>query len=31
MQVLNPWLWLVLAMISGAIAIALHRRLRASN
>jgi len=30
-QVLNPWLWLVLAMISGAIAIALHRRLRASN
>ena len=29
-QVLNPWLWLVLAIISGAIAIALHRRLRAS-
>jgi hypothetical protein len=29
-QVLNPWLWLVIAIISGAIAIALHRRLRAS-
>jgi putative zinc finger protein len=27
---LNPWLWLALALISGAIAIALHRRLRAS-
>jgi hypothetical protein len=29
-QVLNPWLWLVIAIISGAIAIALNRRLRAS-
>jgi hypothetical protein len=29
-QVLNPWLWLTLAIISGAAAIALHRRLRAS-
>ena len=29
-QVLNPWLWLGLAIISGAIAFALHRRLRAS-
>jgi hypothetical protein len=27
---LNPWLWLTLALISGAIAIALHRRLRSS-
>jgi hypothetical protein len=27
---LNPWLWLALALISGAIAIALQRRLRAS-
>jgi hypothetical protein len=27
---LNPWLWLALALISGAIAIALHRRLRSS-
>jgi hypothetical protein len=26
----NPWLWLTLTVISGAIAIALHRRLRAS-
>jgi hypothetical protein len=26
----NPWLWLALAILSGAIAIALHRRLRAS-
>jgi anti-sigma factor RsiW len=29
-QVLNPWLWLTLAIISGAIAIALHRRLHSS-
>ena len=29
-QVLNPWLWLVIAIVSGAIAVALHRRLRAS-
>lgn len=29
-QVLNPWLWLVIAIISGATAIALHRRLRTS-
>ena len=29
-QVLNPWLWLAIAIVSGAIAIALHRRLRAS-
>jgi hypothetical protein len=29
-QVLNPWLWLGLAILSGAIAIALHRRLRSS-
>lgn len=29
-QVLNPWLWLGIAIISGAIAIALQRRLRAS-
>ncbi len=28
--VLNPWLWLALAVISGAIAIALQRRLRSS-
>lgn len=28
--VLNPWLWLGLAVISGAIAIALQRRLRSS-
>jgi hypothetical protein len=27
---LSPWLWLVLAIACGAIAIALHRRLRAS-
>jgi len=27
---LNPWLWLALAITCGAIAIALHRRLRAS-
>ncbi len=27
-QVLNPWLWLALAVISGGIAVALHRRLR---
>jgi anti-sigma factor RsiW len=29
-QLLNPWLWLALAFVCGAIAIALHRRLRAS-
>jgi hypothetical protein len=28
---LNPWLWLTLAILCGAIAIALQRRLRASN
>ena len=27
---LNPWLWLTLAIVSGAVAIALHRRLHAS-
>jgi hypothetical protein len=27
---LNPWLWLTLAIVCGAIAIALHRRLRAA-
>jgi hypothetical protein len=29
-HVLNPWLWLAIAFITGAIAIALHRRLRSS-
>jgi anti-sigma factor RsiW len=29
--VLNPWLWLALAIVCGAIAIALQRRLRASR
>jgi hypothetical protein len=29
-QLLNPWLWLVIALISAAIAFVLHRRLRAS-
>ena len=29
-QLLNPWLWLTLAILCGAIAITLHRRLRAS-
>lgn len=29
-QLLNPWLWLALALLCGAIAIALHRRLHAS-
>jgi len=27
---LNPWLWLALAIVCGVAAIALHRRLRAS-
>jgi hypothetical protein len=29
-QLLNPWLWLTLAIVCGAVAIALHRRLRMS-
>lgn len=29
-QLLNPWLWLTLAIVCGAVAIALHRRLRRS-
>jgi anti-sigma factor RsiW len=29
-QLLNPWLWLALAFLCGAIAIALHRRLHTS-
>ena len=29
-SLLNPWLWLALAIVCGGIAIALHRRLRAS-